>query len=448
MTAIDPADLADPWRLELLKARHGAPDTAGAAASAMTFWTVAAVALGQLARTILSGPGDAPPSDGRTVVALHGELSNRTLPLITAAGAEAPATPVLLLGRPRQSLTATRALFQTKGLTAACLIRPWSLGAAITALPAMLGRLIDGARVMGAAPWRPAMRDQAAIAYRVLLGEVSARWLAGQAWRPRTVLFAHTGPADANRLEQALQARGAATVHWVHGVSLGVNFAGLSDVAVLQCGSDAAWHQALGGYGRSLALPALRPEPSPEGQGWLLLSNLAHPMNPGFQTHGPRDEIAVLTAVAEAADLTGLPRTAVTWKPHPILYSLPAETREALENAARRLGLTLWPHPVRALERAVDFAAVIVTPSTAALDVLRLGKLPVIHGLTGADPMSAIARLPVQTTTPQALAQAIDALKDAAAWRLAFDAAWTDVAPGRAPTLGELEALASGDDRL
>lgn len=448
MTALDPAVLGDPWRLELAKARHGAPDTPGAAASPLVFWSAAAIALGQLARTMLSGAGDPPPADGGAAVALHGELSNRTLPLIGVLASDRPDMPVVLLGRPRQSLAATRAIFRARGLAADRLIRPWSPGAALAALPAMLRRLRDGARTMGQASWRPGLREQAAIAYRVLLGEVSARWMVSSGWRPATVLFGHTGPADANALEQALRQGGTRTLHWVHGVSLGLNFAGLSDVAVLQCGSDAAWHQALGGYGRCRVLTAPRPEPRPHGQGWLLMSNLAHPMNPGFQLHGPRDELALLGAIAQAADLSGVARSAVTWKPHPVIQSLPAATRQTLEDAARDLGLSPWPHPVRALERAADFAVVITTPSTAALDVLRLGKLPIVHGLAGADPMSAIARLPVQTATPEALARAVAALADETAWRAAFDAAWTDVAPGRPPSLDDLLALASEGDSL
>lgn len=430
MTVPAPDDL---WALELAKARQAAgPDTSPAAGS---FWPAALLGLAAWVRTVLfTPPGDALP-DAPLLAAMHGEIANRTRHLIAALAAEVPDTPILLLGRPQLGREMLRARLAEAGVRGP-LVRPFDLSSAIAALPTILRRLGEGARAIRGADWGPAPRDLAAICFRVALGETHARWAATHvASGPRTIVFGHTGVADSHLLERALQAKGARTVHWVHGVSLGLNFVGGSDLAVFQCGSDVRWHRLLGGYGRCESLPAPAPEPALGGEGWLLLSNLVHPMNPDFRRHGIAGEAALLEAVAAAA---GDARK--VWKPHPILASLDPQVRADIKARAAALGFVRWPEE-QSLDHARDFAFVVSSPSTVALDVLKFGVLPVLYGGADLDPSSALAQLPLKAETADELRSVARQASDRATL---FQSAWTAVAPGREPVLADLIALTQG----
>jgi hypothetical protein len=436
----------DLWRLEISKALEGVdPVTGPRTPGARLRFSLAAVgALMALVRTILGTLPDPArlPVGARRIAALHGEIANRTIHLIAALAAEAPATPILLLGRPKGSLAQVRVAFRERGLAEPLLVRPWSLTAALAALPDVVRDLARGAPILEAVSPPLALREQTAIAFRMALGAVSERWARSAGEGVEAAVFGHTGLADTSLLERGLQACGARTVHWVHGVTQGWNFTGRSDLALFQCESDARWHAALGGYGAVRALPAVRPAPIAGGQGWLLLSNLAHPMNPSFQAHGVRAEIDLLRAVAEAASEAG---AAVTWKPHPVLYDLAPAVRDPVMHEARRLGLVEWDRADRSLAGAARFATVISTPSTAALDVLRLGGLPIIFGLGDTDPAAAVAKFPIHATDARGLVEAASRLSDPAARSAAFESAWRAIGPGRTPRLEDLfGALAAG----
>ncbi|MBX3479458.1 MAG: hypothetical protein KF842_03595 [Caulobacter sp.] len=434
----------DLWALELAKARHaaqGAGDEAGGAAGG--FWPAALLGLAAWARTILTTPrGDPLPANASLLAALHGELSNRTRHLIGLLAREAPGTPILLLGRPQLPLPALRQALAKEGLPGASLVRPFDLAAALAAAPAILRRLNDGARATRQASWRPPPRELAAICFRMMLGETQAAWIRRTLGvGPRTVIFGHTGVADSHLLERALQARGARTIHWVHGVSLGLNFVAGSDLGLFQCGADARWHQALGGYGLAAALPLPAPDQATGGEGWLLLSNLVHPMNPRFRRDGVAGEAALLEQVAAAAAIAG--QTRLVWKPHPILRTLPAEVRDAIEARAAALGFSRWPHQGGDLARAKDFQLVLSTPSTVAIDMLRLGGLPLIVGGEDLDPMSAIAQFPLRAGTIEEIAAAARRLSDPAERSDLFAQAWAAVAPAAPPTLADILGLAA-----
>jgi hypothetical protein len=432
----------DLWRLELAKARQAAgADAAGGAAGG--FWPAALLGLAAWARTILATPaGDPLPADAPVLAALHGEISNRTRLPIAALAAEAPRTPILLLGRLQQPLTALRRALAELGLGQAPLVRPFDLAAALGALPAILRRLAEGARVLAAAPWRPAPRELAAICFRMALGETCARW-AGAHLPPgaRTVLFGHTGVADSHLLERALQAGGARTVHWVHGVSLGVNFIAGSDLGLFQCASDARWHQALGGYGRTASLAAAPPAAPAGDEGWLVLSNLIHPMNADYRAQGVAGEAALLRAVAAAARIAGQRR--VTWKPHPVIATLDPAVKAGIEATARELGIIPWPHGPGDLAQAAAYPVIVATPSTVAIDVLRLGRLPLIYRALVPTPGSAVAQFPLQVWAPEEIAAAAGRLSAPAERDALFQAAWTAVGPGRPATLGDILSLAA-----
>ena len=435
-----PAEL---WTLELDKAAAGAKP--GGRPAGLYGWLAvyAAILLGGpawLATALLFGrdPSDPPPGPW---AALHGEVENRTRPLLDILAAEAPDTPILLLGRPHRSLAAVAALFAGRGLPKARLFRPWSLGDAVATLGEFLVAISAGYRVAAARPAPlPPPVEMAGIVYRLGLGLACRRWAARQGGKAGVVVFGHTGLADTSLLELGLQAAGARTAHYVHGISKGWDFTGLSSRAVFQCDSDARWHRALGGYGETTALRAEPAEPRPGGEGWLLLSNRAHPMDPAYQANGLAAELALLESVAQAADLAGQPRGEVTWRPHPVFASLPAAERAAALAAGERLGLRFWDPAGPGLEAAGDHGLVIVSPSTAAIDMLRLGKLPVIFGAV-ASPESAVAQFPCRAETASALATLAAELAEPAHWRSCYDAAWAAVGPSRKPAWTDLVSL-------
>jgi hypothetical protein len=428
-----PAEL---WTLELDKAAAGAkPDgrPAGLFGWLAVYMAILLGAPAWLATAVLFGrdPSDPPPSEAWA--ALHGEVENRTRPLLDILAAEAPDTPILLLGRPHRSLAAVAALFAGRGLPKARLFRPWSLGDAVATIGEFLATISAGYRVAAARPGPlPPPAEMVAIVFRLGLGLASRRWAARQGGRAGVVIFGHTGLADTSLLELGLQAAGVRTVHYVHGVSKGWDFTGVSSRAVFQCDSDARWHLALGGYGEATAFRAKPTEPRPEGQGWLLLSNRAHPMDPDYQASGLKAELALLESLAEAADLAGQPRAEVTWRPHPIFAALPAAQKSALLAACERLGLRFWDPSGAGLEAARDYQFVVVSPSTAAIDMLRLGKLPIIFGRAG-NPSSAIAQFPCQAEDARSLAALASELADTARWRVRYGEAWEAVGPGRKP---------------
>jgi hypothetical protein len=432
-----PAEL---WTLELDKAAAGRKPTGRPAGlwGRLAVWR--AVLLGVpawlvTAALVARDPSDPPPGEGWA--ALHGEIANRTTPLLDLLIAQAPETPILLLGRPHRGLAAVAGLFAARGLPAPRLFRPWRFDDALATLRELRDVLTAGFHLAAARPRPlPPTREMAAIVYRLAQGLASRRWALRQGGIG-TVVFGHTGLADTSLLELGLQAAGARTVHWVHGVSQGWNFTGLSTRAVFQSESDARWHRGLGGYGTTTALKARPAKPLREGEGWLLLSNRAHPMDPDYQARGLRAEINLLRGVARAADMAGQPRVGVTWKPHPVLYSLPAIVQTSALAEARRLGFTLWDPDNRDLAGARAFAFIITSPSTAAIDMLRLGKLPVIFGPPG-DPACAVAQIPTRTKDAPALAALAAELTDPARWRARYDAAWKAVGPGRKPDWADL----------
>lgn len=421
------------WTLELDKAAAGRPPAGRpmGLAGRWAMWRAAPLGvLSWLATALLFGrdPADPPPGPW---AALHGEIANRTTPLLDLLIAQAPRTPILLLGRPQRSLPAVAVLFAGRGLNQPQLFRPWTLGDALATLGELIGVLTEGFHVVAARPAPlPPGREMVAIVYRLAQGLASRRWARRQGQAAGTVVFGHTGLADTSLLELGLQAAGARTVHHVHGVSQGWNFTGVSSLAVFQCDSDARWHRALGGYGRTTALKTKAAKPHPEGSGWLLLSNRAHPMDPDYQARGLKAEVGLLRGVARAADLAGVPHSAITWRPHPIFHSLPPSVQAMARREGERLGLVFWDPADGELAAARDFGLVVVSPSTAAIDMLRLGKLPVVFGHAG-DPASAVAQIPVRAKDAPALAALAAELADPARWQARYEAAWKAVGPGR-----------------
>ena len=438
-SVVPPVD--DLWRLELAKARQDAgPDSPGAPSTG--FWPAAAIGLAGLVKTLLTPGGGALPPRAPLLAVVHREDTNRTRHIVDLLAAEAPRTPVLLVGRPHESLATTRALFAGRGLTEAPLVRPYDISAALAAVPAILARLREGASAVAAAPWLPPRNRLAAIVFRVMLGEVKAAWVRARAREgtltARGAVLGHTGVADVHLMERALQRAGVRTLHWVHGRSEGLNLHGGSDVALFQCASDARWHEILGGYGQVAALGATMPEHRRGGAGWVVLSNLVHPMTPAYVARGVEPEIELLTQVALAADRAGLARSAVVWKPHPIIDGMLSHEKPALMARVAALGVTPWPHPRQAgLAPAGEGAMIVVTPSTTTVDVLKMGRTPVLFAPAGPEPMDLMSQFPLRAQSADDLLAALARIDDPAL----FQQTWSRVGPGRPPVLADLVRL-------
>ncbi|MCL4722406.1 MAG: hypothetical protein KJ041_10755, partial [Gammaproteobacteria bacterium] len=309
------------------------------------------------------------------------------------------------------------------------LVRPGSVAAGLRSLPAAVAQLWRGWRAVAASAVLPPARDLAAIIYRLLLGQCQARWWRDCGLRPDIVIYGHTGVADTTALELAQQATGCRTVHLVHGVSAGWNFTGLSSLGVFACGHDARWHERLPGYGATAWLAEPPPPVCLAGQGWVLLSNYIHPMNPRLAVDGPRQELELLDMVAGAAGRVAHRPARLVWKPHPTFGSVAAGIREAVLERLRGRGFAIWPDG-DGLDAMAGFAAVLTTPSTVALDALRLGKVPVIVSTSPFQTDAAVGALPTRAEDETGLAGLIDAMAAPESYRRTFERCWASVQPG------------------
>jgi hypothetical protein len=425
-------------RLILVEARSGTVLRA-----ALRLLLAAPVALALFWATLLRyrDVGTPPRLGTDCLIALHGELTNRTRHLLPQHFAPEGEPAYAVIGRPRLPLRAVASLFDPENRYAGkAVFRPLSLGAALRSLPAAMSALAQGTRETVRTPVSLPLAAATAIAYRFIQGAAHAEWWQASGLRPSLVIFGHTGIADTTMLERAMQRQGTRTVHCVHGISHGWNFGGYSDLAIFTCGHDAALAHRFPGYRRTASIPLPAPEPAVGDGRWLLLTATAHPMNPLYHRYGIAPDIAALNMVAEAARLVGTPPDAVVWRPHPALAMLPAAHRRSLEARAQDLGFAEWPAdwPYPALRR---FGMVLTTPSTAALDALRLGKLPIILRTAALRGDTVIGRLPLQAADAATLAASIDRLAASDARHAAFSAAWDLVQPGEALAPADLRRL-------
>lgn len=439
----------DLWRLELAKYWDALPDDdapvapAGVAAG-LRLLAAAAAALAILARDVVRTRGEnrrLPPSP--VIAAAHGEWSNRTRHLLALVPADG-SVPVVVPGRPRVALAeVARAWAAGWQGPAAALVRPLSGAALLRALPAIARTTIGGARLMMHAHRAPGTGAMVAIAYRVLAGAVHRQWWRAQASPARLAVFAHTGVADTSALEQAMQADGARTVHLAHGVAGGHNFDGLSTLYIAAAAHDAGVMAEAGGYRAATCVPAVCPSPAaPQRAEWLLLTNFAHPTSDAYLARGIAAEIAMLHLAAAAATHAGV--APPVYRPHPARALLPAADRAALDAAVAATRLAAWPDalPYAAI---ADFATVLTTPSTVLLDLMRLGRLPVLLTAEPPDPRTLYAGYPWRGGTPDAVAAQAAAL---AASADAFAAAWAAIGPARGiADWAELVAVCARDDR-
>jgi hypothetical protein len=394
---------------------------AGAALAAVTMWLVT------LVRSIREPKVRF--NDAEWMLAVHGEWSNRTRHVLGWLKNSNQPVPIIILGRPRIGLEALAHRFTREiGVASLQLLRPFSIASAIASLPAGIRLVFEGMGRVAGARFKPPFSQQAAMLYRALFGAASACCWRQGGFPAKVIVYGHTGLGDTTQLELAQQATGARTVHVVHGVSAGLNFVGLSDHAFWHTGHDAAWHRRLGGYGACHAPPLDPPVCSRGPQGWLMMTNYLHPMNRAYRAFGVRDELRVLEAVAKTADAMAVSRAAVVWKPHPVFAGLPAPVRTSVLEVVNRLGFQIWD-PIWEYETVRRFHVVFCTASTVAIDLLKLGILPVLLDLQPLDQQTAIAQLPLRADDWKAICKVLRDIVDQKDYVQHFDSAWHRIAP-------------------
>lgn len=378
------------------------------------------------------------------VVALHGEISTRTRHVLNAlAGSAPPIQAVVLLGRVPQSPARIAALWSAVvpglSLSDVPLLLPMSPRATLRALGDLPRLMSAGLRQAARATTPVGLRDEVAMAFRVFSGAVAARWWAQHGIRCE-VIFGITGTGDTTLLERAIQQSGGRSVHAVHGQATGPNFIGISDLAMFRSHHDVRAYARLSTYGACTVQDAFVPEAKRGVAGLLLLSNLAHPMNPGFQRFGLRDEVALMEAVGEAARTLGAPALPLRWKPHPVITKLPIKCRDVLYACAAQYGFEQVASD-RPLEQiAQDNRWILTSPSTVALDLLRAGYLSVVIDPQNSVLDTALAGLPGTTCDPQAVAALCRELESQDIYVRACAAAFEKIGPGCALDLrAELE---------
>jgi hypothetical protein len=452
VTIAAPREAISRWSLMQALAAAGEPvkglDRARLGAR-LRFLAAAAVGFATWKLALLRDPGGGDlPVDAQVLFAVHPEETNRTGHVMRLLAAQAPRTPLILLGRPMTRRAGALAVLDANGLKPSGATRPYDWRAALTSFPRFLASLGPGMATAATAPFELPFREQSAQVFRRAMGLAAEAWWTRRGLTPRTVVFGHCGLADTAPLERAMQAGGTRTVHWLHGLTAGHVYVGVSNALVTQCGHDAEWHRALGGYGEARAFPLPRPAFRAAGEGMVVLTNFTHPVHPTFAIHGARDELVLMQVMAQAADRLKLPRAAVVWRPHPVLYSLSSGIQEAVRASLAAHGFRAWPSGERSFDRVAAFGVIVSTPSGAALDVLRLGRLPVIAAPDPIDPDHVLARFPLVGRTAGEIAAAVGVSRSSMAAGL-YEGAWSGIAPGAVPAYSDLAtAAASAGERV
>jgi hypothetical protein len=373
-------------------------------------------------------PRNATVLDSDVITAIYGEFSNRTRHLLPPAYGYWADPAFLIVGRPQASLhDVGRAIDPSQHMPGKRLFRAISWRAAAASLPRAIATLACGFRLVSALPAHLPFREGAAIGFRILQGACEAHWWRKCGPRPKTVLFGLTGLADTTQIEFAMQETGSRTVHCVHGVSLGWNFAAHSDVGLFVCGHDAELARRFPGYGETSYIAAEPPKLVTSGKEWVVLTNHTHPMNTHELSFGLDMDRRALDIVAQAARVLGQSPTDIVWKAHPALATLPARIYEALEGHAASNGFRRWKDS-DSFSDIAHYGVVISTTSTAALDAMRLGKVPILLTPRALPEDIVYARLPLVANDCDALCACIGKLANQPTDLLAD--AWAAVQPG------------------
>lgn len=383
--------------------------------------------------------------DARTVVALHTEAANRTKHVRKALAGRNPAdTQVLFVGRLHMGRAAAEEMLAEAGWRHGFALA-WDWRAALAGIPEGLRIVRQAPAAIDAAGFRPAFAQLAAIVLRIFLGTASA-WRWKRADRSAdTVVFGHVGRADTILPEAAMQAGGARTVHWMHGVTVGRAYQGVSNLCVTLCGHDARWHDAILNYRSNRHFPVPRPAFRMGGRpGWAVLTNMTHYGYTHFPSVGPAHELQLIDLVAELARREGVDPSLVTWKPHPVFYQSDPDTRALVTRKLGEAGLTLWPSESMPFDETAAFETLIVAPSGAALDMLKAGRLPVLTEFQPIDPGHVLAQLEPRCHDLESLAAALAVARDRKRAEALFAKVWERAEPGEAGTLEQIERALRG----
>lgn len=370
----------------------------------------------------------------RRIIAVHGEVSTRTRHVLGAISkADPPVDGIVLLGRLRHSPKVVARIWADAGyksLPSPCV--PFSMRAGFAAVQDIPKLLREGWRAAGSGLGALGWREWTGICFRAVHGAIIARW-----WKTQRVasdaevIFGITGTIDTVLFERAIRTARGRSIHAVHGQSVGPIFLGFSDLALFRSHYDAKQMDACGAYGRC-SIQAAPPVMTQRGRrGLLLLSNLAHPMNPDFRCEGPIHEIAVLSSVAAAAQNLGDEAVPLIWKPHPVFYSLPEADAIPVQARADVLGFSELPISTSLTEAAASARWVVSTPSTVALDLLQAGILTVVVDPRESLLDTAVALLPRAPSEPEGLVRALTALSDEAAYRKQIRSAMDRIGPAQ-----------------
>jgi len=185
------------------------------------------------------------------------------------------------------------------------------------------------------------------------------------------------------------------------------------------------------------------PDLTPGDERWLVMTAYSHPMNPAYASRGIGPDLAVLEAAGEAARRSGQAPSNVVWRPHPAIGRIDAEDRAALHLAAADLGFTAWPESLP-YDQVAQFGVVMTTPSTAALDLLKLGRLPVIVVTAPLQADTVYNCFPFVVRTSRDLCAVLGRFDDSIDIQRQFRVAWETVRPGDSLTTQDILA-ARGD---
>jgi hypothetical protein len=172
----------------------------------------------------------------------------------------------------------------------------------------------------------------------------------------------------------------------------------------------------------------------------LLMTNLAHPMNPRYAAHGLRDEMELIRQVASAFDAMDGHEGPLFWRPHPVIALLPGDEAAVLRAEAQRLGFQEVNDAKGVTRIAFESRWVVTSPSTIAVDLLGEGVLSIVFDIQGTVLDSAIGRFPIASSA-DSLIGAMRALEGAVAYEDALARTYREVLPAPPFGLGSAAVL-------
>lgn len=377
------------------------------------------------------------------LAAVHGERSNRTIPMHAALGRHTDVRTALLLGRPHNYVSAAHRAFDSDGsLDDLLMLRPMDVRAWIAAIPQMCRVLVQGITAVRQVAFLVPAKEQLALCYRFVQGTVHSAWWSRvpASNRPEFAVFAHTGPSDSTLLEVAMQESGVRTVHAIHGTNTGWPFSGFSDLALFQTGADARLGETLPEYGRCTHQSMQEPSGTRRRDGskrrWALLTSYTHLRNQAYVERGADPDIAVIEWMKVAASKHAMDPDDIFWRPHPQIELVDPEQRERLIAAVQNAGFRRWSANIeyRALGK---FDIVVTTPSTAMIDALRLGQTPIVAASSSLQLDMVYNRYPLLAKSAEQLLSFVGSVSDRREPEILFRQAWAPIEPARALDLSE-----------